>query len=164
MSTSPPPGAPRSRLDPHPVARRDFLGLTAAWSAVAALLTATFGVLRLPKAAVLPSPSKKFRVDLPESLQPGEAFVPAGRAVAVRRDASGVYALSTICTHLGCVVKQDDKGFECPCHGSRFAPDGTVTRGPAPKPLAWLALESGPGGSIIIDEGTVVPAGTKVKT
>ncbi len=159
MTTHP---APRSRLDPEPTARRDFLGLAAAWSAFVALLVATFGALRLPKAAVLPSPSKKFRVTLPEALPPGQPFVPPGRSVAVFRDGDGVFALSTVCTHLGCIVKQSTTGFDCPCHGSRFAPDGSVIRGPAPKALPWLAV-SVSGGNVIVDEGALVPPGTKVK-
>jgi Rieske Fe-S protein len=117
-------------------------------------------MVRLPKTAVLSSPSKKFRVALPEALAPGEAFVPTGRSVAVFRDAEGVYAVSTICTHLGCVVKNSPEGFECPCHGSRFAPDGTVTKGPAPRALPWLKISKS-GDTLIVDEGTVVPAGTK---
>ena len=76
----------------------------------------------------------------PSLWPPGEAFVPAGRPVAVFRDAEGVYAISTICTHLGCVVKPTPEGFDCPCHGSRFAADGTVTKGPAPRPLPWLKV------------------------
>jgi Rieske Fe-S protein len=72
-----------------------------------------------------------------------------------------VYAVSTICTHLGCVVKPNPDGFECPCHGSRFALDGTVTRGPAPRALAWLKINMS-GGAITVDEGVTVPPGTKV--
>jgi nitrite reductase/ring-hydroxylating ferredoxin subunit len=155
------PGSSRSRLDPEPMPRRDFLGLGAIWATASALLFALVGSLRLPRAAVVSSPSKKFRVALPDSLPAGEAFVPPGRAVAVFRDAQGVYAVSTICTHLGCVVKPSAEGFECPCHGSRFALDGNVTKGPAPKPLPWLRVNAGEGGWII-DEGATVPPGTKV--
>lgn len=151
----------RSRLDPEPVARRDFLGLAALWSAAVALGFAALGALRLPKAAVLPSPSKTFRVQLPESLAPGEAFVPPGRAVALFRDTGGVFAVSTVCTHLGCIVKPTPHGFDCPCHGSRFAADGSVVRGPAPAPLPWLAVTPSDG-TITVDEGATVPAGTKV--
>ena len=151
-----------SRLDPEPVARRDILGLGALWSAAAALAFATVGMIRLPKAAVLSSPSKKFRADLPESLAPGQAFVPPGRSVALFRDAEGVYAISLICTHLGCIVKHQGEGFECPCHGSRFRLDGTVSKGPAPKPLPWCKV-SGAGGRFIVDEDVTVPVGTKVK-
>lgn len=41
------------------------------------------------------------------------------------------------CTHLGCTFPWNsmDQEFQCPCHGSRYAPDGSVVRGPAPLPL-----------------------------
>ena len=161
MTTKPAPST-RSRLDPEPMPRRDFLGLTAAWSAAAALFLAVLGMARLPRAAVLPSPSKKFRVTLPESMAPGVAFLPPGRSVAVVRDAEGVYAVSTICTHLGCIVKQSTSGFDCPCHGSRFAPDGSVIRGPAPKSLPWIEVRHAGGNTYVIDEGKVVEPGTRV--
>ncbi|MBI3682774.1 MAG: Rieske 2Fe-2S domain-containing protein, partial [Acidobacteria bacterium] len=155
------PGASRSRLDPEPVPRRDVLGLASLWSAASALLFATVGALRLPKAAVLPSPSKKFSLTLPQSLAAGEAYVPAGRTVAVFRDASGVHAISMVCTHLGCIIKPTPEGFECPCHGSRFALDGSVTKGPAPRALSWLKV-AGKDGVYMIDEGTSVRPGTQV--
>ena len=155
-------GKPQSRLDPEPVPRRDFLGLSALWAMAGALFFSVLGMLKLPKAAVLSSPSKKFNVTLPDALAAGEAFVPPGRAVALFRDGEGVHAISITCTHLGCVVKPTAEGFECPCHGSRFALDGEVTRGPAPKALAWLKV-SNKGGSFVVDEDTKVPAGTKEK-
>jgi cytochrome b6-f complex iron-sulfur subunit len=157
-----PPHAGRSRLDPEPMPRRDFLGLTAAWSSLAALFLALLGIARLPRAAVLPSPSKKFRVTLPASLALGAAYVPPGRSVAIVRDTEGVYAISTVCTHLGCIVKQQADGFHCPCHGSRFAPDGSLVRGPAPKSLPWLAVQQAGGSTFVVDEGKVVPPGTRV--
>ncbi|MBM4088025.1 MAG: Rieske 2Fe-2S domain-containing protein [Planctomycetes bacterium] len=159
---SQPSASHSSRLDPEPVARRDFLGLASLAAAAAAMLFALIGMLRLPRAAVLSSPSKKFRVALPESLTPGQAFVPPGRSVALFRDAEGVYAISTICTHLGCLVKSTSEGFECPCHGSRFAPDGTVTKGPAPLPLAWHKVMVS-GETWVVDEEVTVPPGTKEK-
>ncbi|MGE3844772.1 MAG: ubiquinol-cytochrome c reductase iron-sulfur subunit [Vicinamibacterales bacterium] len=155
------PGPATSRLDPEAVPRRDVLGMLSLWSMASAFLFATVGMLRLPKAAVLPTPSKKFRVAIPDTLPVGEAFVPAGRSVAVFRDGDGVHAISTVCTHLGCIVKATAAGFECPCHGSRFGKDGAVTGGPAPAPLAWLEVTSA-GGAIVVDEGSTVPAGTKV--
>jgi nitrite reductase/ring-hydroxylating ferredoxin subunit len=155
------PGPTVSRLDPEAVPRRDVLGLLSLWSMASALVFAAVGMLRLPRAAVLPSPSKKFRVTIPETLPAGEAFVPAGRSVALFRDGQGVHAISIICTHLGCIVKPTAGGFECPCHGSRFAKDGTVVGGPAPSPLAWLQV-SAAGGAIVVDESAPVPSGTKV--
>jgi cytochrome b6-f complex iron-sulfur subunit len=164
MTTVPRPieAEKRSRLDPESPPRRDFLGLAALWSAASAAMFAFIGVARLPRAAVIPAPSKKFRVSLPENLAEGAAVVPAGRSVALFRDAEGVYAISTVCTHLGCIVKSAPDGFHCPCHGSRFAPDGTVSKGPAPAPLTWLAVSKGDGGTFVVDEGRSVARGTKV--
>lgn len=158
MTVSPKPAA--SRLDPEPVSRRDWLGMTSLWAMSGALLFGLVGLLRLPKAAVLASPSRRFRVALPETMAAGEAFVPPGRAVAIFRDAAGVHAVSTICTHLGCVVKPGPDGFECPCHGSRFTSDGSVTKGPAPRPLPWLKVTVS-GGVVTVDEDAVVPPGTR---
>ncbi|MCG5059517.1 MAG: cytochrome b6-f complex iron-sulfur subunit [Limnoraphis robusta] len=41
------------------------------------------------------------------------------------------------CTHLGCTFPWNptEQEFQCPCHGSLYAPDGSVIRGPAPLPL-----------------------------
>ncbi|MEW5702547.1 MAG: ubiquinol-cytochrome c reductase iron-sulfur subunit [Candidatus Zixiibacteriota bacterium] len=159
--TTHPAQPPRSRLDPEPISRRDFLGQAAWWTALSVLGFATLGILRLPKAAVLSSPSKKFRVKLPDSLAPGQPFIPPGRSVAVYRDAEGIYAVSLRCTHLGCIVKSSPDGFECPCHGSQFAPDGTVRKGPAPVRLPWHKVTFS-GDQLVVDEGETVPPGTKV--
>jgi glycine/D-amino acid oxidase-like deaminating enzyme/nitrite reductase/ring-hydroxylating ferredoxin subunit len=71
-----------------------------------------------------------------EDLQPGEADIVShdGSRVAAYRDERGaVTAVSPSCTHLGCQVNWNraEKSWDCPCHGSRFAPDGTVLEGPA---------------------------------
>lgn len=52
------------------------------------------------------------------------------------------YGLNAVCTHLGCVVpwSAPNNKFMCPCHGSQYAPDGHVVRGPAPLPLALAHL------------------------
>ena len=150
-----------SRLDPEPMPRRDFLGLAAMWAMGASVAFAILGMLRLPRAAVLPAPSKKFKVALPESLADGEPFVPPGRSVALFKDAGGVYAVSTVCTHLGCIVKQSADGFACPCHGSEFHKDGSVKKGPAPKALPWLSI-SKDGSAFVVDEGKPVDAGTRL--
>ena len=154
--------AARSRLDPEAMPRRDFLGLAAWWSAAAALLFGFLGGMRLPKAAVLPSPSKKFRVTLPGSLVSGQVYIPAGRSVALYKEGNGVYAISIVCTHLGCIVKATDAGFDCPCHGSKFAKDGSVLKGPAPKALPWLEVKHAGGDTFWVDESKAVAAGTVV--
>ncbi|MEU6557309.1 FAD-dependent oxidoreductase [Streptomyces sp. NPDC046915] len=76
----------------------------------------------------------------PEDIAPGDGAVVrlGGHQCAVHRDASGqLQAVSAACTHLGCLVafNRAEKAWECPCHGSRFAPDGRILQGPAVKPL-----------------------------
>ncbi len=48
-----------------------------------------------------------------------------------------MHAVSPICTHMYCEVRWNsgDRSWDCPCHGSRFAPDGTVLEGPANEDL-----------------------------
>jgi Rieske Fe-S protein len=74
-------------------------------------------------------------------LRPGEGTVVEidGEMTAVYADAAGdLLAVSAICTHLGCTVafNADDSTWDCPCHGSRFAANGTVIQGPATIDLA----------------------------
>jgi len=62
-----------------------------------------------------------------------------GTQVAVYRDDSGATTRrSAVCTHLGCLVAWNDaeRTWDCPCHGSRFKPDGAVIAGPAESLLA----------------------------
>ena len=71
-----------------------------------------------------------------ESLRPGEGAVVEhdGERIAAARDEGGtLHAVSARCTHLGCLVAWNgaERSWDCPCHGSRFARDGTVLEGPA---------------------------------
>ncbi len=58
--------------------------------------------------------------------------------VIVAHASSGFVALSSACTHQGSTVYYDvaSDSFLCPSHGSRFATNGSVLRGPASSPLA----------------------------
>lgn len=58
--------------------------------------------------------------------------------VAVANDGGALHRCSAVCPHLGGIVRWDpaDRGWECPLHGSRFAPDGEVRSGPATEPLS----------------------------
>jgi len=81
-----------------------------------------------------------------ENLRPGEGALvehDGERVAAARADDGTLHAVSARCTHLGCLVRWNgaERSWDCPCHGSRFALDGTVLEGPAVhrlerKPLA----------------------------
>jgi Rieske Fe-S protein len=63
-------------------------------------------------------------------------------AYVLQLEAGTFTALSAICTHQGCTVSFDSstKGFECPCHGSRYDSTGKVVNGPATSPLPPIAV------------------------
>ena len=78
-----------------------------------------------------------------DTLEPGQGGVVRldGRTVAAYRDAhGGLTAVDARCTHLGCTVAFNpvETSWDCPCHGSRFAVDGSVLEGPATDPLERL--------------------------
>jgi Rieske Fe-S protein len=57
---------------------------------------------------------------------------------AFRDDEARLHTVSPRCTHLGCFVEWNtaERSWDCPCHGSRFDPDGAVLQGPAVRPLS----------------------------
>ena len=70
-----------------------------------------------------------------KDINPGEAAIVGKlKKVAVYRDEAGAFkAYSAVCPHMGCVVQwnNDEKSFDCPCHGSRFTCTGELMNGPA---------------------------------
>jgi cytochrome b6-f complex iron-sulfur subunit len=90
--------------------------------------------------------------------------LPLGQAVYIRRnrsllvhDADGFYAVSAVCTHLGCTVRWQNGGFACPCHGSEFDAFGAVVQGPATRPLMHLWVGKDDQGKLMVDSTRVVP-------
>lgn len=61
----------------------------------------------------------------------------AGKCAVFRRADGTLSIRSAVCTHLKCLVHWNsaDRTWDCPCHGSRFAPEGEVISGPAEQPL-----------------------------
>jgi glycine/D-amino acid oxidase-like deaminating enzyme/nitrite reductase/ring-hydroxylating ferredoxin subunit len=62
-----------------------------------------------------------------------------GERVAVYRNDDGAVEMrSATCTHMGCIVRWNaaERTWDCPCHGSRFTPQGAVISGPAESSLA----------------------------
>ncbi len=136
--------------------RRTFLvGCVSLGAATAGFLAATFRFL-VPN--VMYEPSRRFDVGPPTEFPPDSATFLPDRRLFVFNSADGFYAISSVCTHLGCNVKRIGTGFECPCHGSKFDENGRVISGPAPRPLPWYAISLSPRDELVIDlDQTVGP-------
>jgi Rieske Fe-S protein len=82
--------------------------------------------------------------------------------VVVAQDAGGVYAMSAVCTHAGCLLDDGNatvaEGLSCPCHGSAFDGNGGVTRGPAVRALQHYAVSIAADGTITVDGSQPVSA------
>lgn len=61
--------------------------------------------------------------------------------VIVLREGDSFHAVSSICTHQGCIVRPQAGSLVCPCHGSVFSTRGEVRRGPAVDSLARLQTQ-----------------------
>ena len=74
--------------------------------------------------------------------------------VYIVRMPEGFYAVSAVCTHLGCVTqwKPDAEMIACPCHGSKFKPNGTKIEGPAPRPLPHFGISLTADGELLVDK------------
>jgi Rieske Fe-S protein len=81
------------------------------------------------------------------------ALVYVDQQVAVLRRAEQLYALSLVCTHLGCTVQVNPDGIICPCHGSHFDLAGKVKSGPATRALERLELRLRDDGIEVILRG-----------
>ena len=98
-----------------------------------------------------------------EPRESGEARVVeiGGRRLALRRGRGGqLEALSAVCTHLGCIVSWNaaEESWDCPCHGSRFALDGSVLDGPATRPLERVTLAPDDASGVdVSDEAGGIP-------
>jgi Rieske Fe-S protein len=76
----------------------------------------------------------------------GGVFRSGLKKIAACRDTAGKLHLhSAACTHMGCVVHWNslEQCWDCPCHGSHFAPDGAPLNGPAVAPLAKVEIQKG---------------------
>ena len=141
----------------HDPERREFF-----LAGAVALLTATAGfvasTLRYLVPNVLYEPSRRFTVGRPEDFPQGAATFLPDRRLFIFNGPDGFYAISSVCTHLGCSVRKGGPGFTCPCHGSQYDENGRVVRGPAPQSLAWYSLSLTPRAELLVDmDRTVEP-------
>jgi cytochrome b6-f complex iron-sulfur subunit len=108
---------------------------------------------------VLKEPKKQIRVGrLADFANPGvyEQFKPIGIwVVNLQPSEEKLMALSTTCTHLGCIPNWLGDKFKCPCHGSGYYITGVNFEGPTPRPLERFAISKDADGYITIDMSKV---------
>ncbi len=120
----------------------------------------TLGGTRFMFPNVLNEPPSTFKVGPKDAFSPGQVatqFVAKYAAWVCNYEYKGVkeiYALKTVCTHLGCTPNwlEGEQKFKCPCHGSGYYKDGINFEGPAPRPLERYAIRIADDGQLEIDK------------
>ena len=139
--------------------------MTLAWVAfTASMLASLTATARFMFPNVLFEPPPTFKAGFPNEIQIGqvdERFKQRFAVWLVRTAydewgmASGIYALSTVCTHLGCTPNwlEAEQKFKCPCHGSGYYKSGVNFEGPTPRPLERAKIFIDPSdGQIVVDK------------
>lgn len=159
----PPKPAPPAKPAPAKPAetRRGFFAaitnsVIIAWVSFSAAMAAmTLGTVRFLFPNVLAEPPNRVKIGEPRSFEDGKVIETfKDRQIWVVRNQGKIYALNTMCTHLGCTPNwlDADKKFKCPCHGSGFYISGINFEGPAPRPLERWAIERGDDGQLVVDK------------
>lgn len=130
------------------LSRRDFLRLsTNSLLAISGIL-GIGGLIRYLSYQADPTPPSDFDIGPAGNYPRGSRTVVAYIPAIVIHDKDGLRAVSLSCTHLGCAIEERNFGFECPCHSSRFDPNGNVLRGPAASDLRKLRVEKSEDGNL----------------
>jgi cytochrome b6-f complex iron-sulfur subunit len=140
--------------------RRLFVKIGVGSIAIAACGSSLFGYKFLyPN--VLYEPSPIVNAGKPDRYPADSVTLDAQTGIYVVHSPEGFYALSAVCTHLGCLTAWNPELgiIACPCHGSKFQRNGTKIEGPAPKPLPWLRMWLNDDGELLVDRS--IPAGQK---
>jgi cytochrome b6-f complex iron-sulfur subunit len=147
-----------SKAKPDEPSRRDFVKLTAWGSFIGASALSSYGFfVRFMFPNVLNEPEKRIRVaplDLFREMAPGAVNNESKNfGFWIIRVEDKLAALSTTCTHLGCIPSwlDADRKFKCPCHGSGFKQNGVNFEGPAPRPLERFKV-SEQDGILVVDK------------
>ena len=147
------------------VSRRDFLNeITLGALGVAGLggaaLTCQFFS---PK--VLFEPSATFRAGNPDLYPVNSVTFLQDQLVYIVRTEAGFYAVSAVCTHLGCITqwKPDANMIVCPCHGSKFEPNGKKIGGPATNSQPHYAINLTADGELEVDKQQIIKADKALK-
>ena len=138
------------------VSRREFLGRASAGLALGVMATGcgdgdVSGVTVRRPPGEIPTESVTIVVaEFPGLAVTGSLVKVSSYIAAKRTGAAAFEAFSMVCTHEGCLTEiRNGERFECPCHLSRFAADGTVINGPAERPLLELATSYDPATDVL---------------
>jgi cytochrome b6-f complex iron-sulfur subunit len=107
---------------------------------------------------VVKEPPTRFRIGPPANFPLGSVTLDKEQKVFIVRAKEGYfYALSAVCTHLGCIAnwKPEEGIVACPCHGSKFDREGRVINGPAPRPLPRFAMSLDDQGTLVVDKSVI---------
>lgn len=193
--------------DSREMSRRSFFSLVGWGAFVVASAAALWESLAPPPTAaasvsgsggflspnVLYEDPAAFKAGAPSEYAIGSTTVLTDKRVVINRDQDGFYAISLICTHLGCTpryfsdvtsdlvnqgvsgIRDPDTrqvanranpilpGFKCPCHGSRYFRDAINFFGPAPRPMDRINVEVARDGRLLIDRSVVVDRAFRLK-
>ncbi|MBI4321914.1 MAG: ubiquinol-cytochrome c reductase iron-sulfur subunit [Chloroflexi bacterium] len=146
------------QLNSTAISRRKFLGLVGLAGIVGSMGIATLATVRSLVPNVLYEPSTRFRAGKLQDFTLGSITFIKEKKVYIQRDEKGLFAMSAICTHLGCTVPwlEANGHFECPCHGGKYHRDGHNFAGPPPRPLDRLKIELDAIGRVTVDTAKVV--------
>jgi cytochrome b6-f complex iron-sulfur subunit len=156
----PPAASPAAR----DASRRRFVAVAGGTGLVAGAVGLLGALLRSVLPDVLYEPPRRFPVGLPGDFPPASVTFVSERRLFVFNTPEGFYAISAVCSHLGCNVNHEpDKGFACPCHGSTFEEDGRVRTGPAAWPLPRFPMSLSRRGELIVDTRRTVGPDFRLK-
>jgi cytochrome b6-f complex iron-sulfur subunit len=107
---------------------------------------------------VLYEPSPIVNAGRPEGYPLDSVTLDVNSSIYLIHSKEGFFALSAVCTHLGCLTawKPELGLIACPCHGSKFKREGEKIEGPAPRPLPWLRTWISEEGDLVVDRSTVI--------
>ena len=142
------------------ISRRDFLNDVAIGALGIAGLGAMVVTYRYLSPNALFEPSTTFRAGTPDLYPVNSVTYNQDQQVYIVRTQEGFYAVSAVCTHLGCITqwKPDLSMIACPCHGSKFKSDGAKIEGPAPRSLPHFAITLTSDGGLLIDKMETISA------
>jgi cytochrome b6-f complex iron-sulfur subunit len=133
-----------------PISRRSFLGWLVKGSLTGSALLGLDALARFINFESQPGSPTQVDLGLASDYPLGSRTAVSSAAMLVIHTMQGFSALSLVCPHLGCTVRVTEDGFTCPCHGSRYLPDGSLRNGPASRPLNSLRIEVNPDGHLVV--------------